>query len=135
MNHAAVAAHEIVKTYPGGVKALDRISITVGPGEVLGLLGPNGAGKSTTIKILTTLAKPDRGTATVAGFDILRQPDRVRRVIGVVAQRSGLDPSDRARQPDPPGAPVRAARRATEAPRRRATRPVRPARRRRPAGS
>ena len=72
--------------------ALDGLSITVAPGEVFGLLGPNGAGKSTTVKILTTLARPDSGTATVAGHDVLRHPDRVRRVIGVVAQRSGADP-------------------------------------------
>jgi len=85
-------AHELVKTYPGGIRALDRLSITVAPGEVLGLLGPNGAGKSTTVKVLTTLAKPDSGEATIAGHDVLRHPDRVRRVIGAVAQRSGLDP-------------------------------------------
>jgi ABC-2 type transport system ATP-binding protein len=85
-------AHELVKTYPGGIRALDKLSIDVAPGEVLGLLGPNGAGKSTTVKILTTLAKPDSGTATIAGHDVVRHPDRVRRVIGAVAQRSGLDP-------------------------------------------
>jgi ABC-2 type transport system ATP-binding protein len=59
---------------------------------VFGLLGPNGAGKSTTIKILTTLARPDSGTAIVAGHDALRHPQRVRRAIGAVAQKSGLDP-------------------------------------------
>ncbi|MEV6969384.1 ATP-binding cassette domain-containing protein [Hamadaea sp. NPDC051192] len=89
----AVVAEALVKTYPGDVRALDGLSLTVRPGEVFGLLGPNGAGKSTTIKILTTLARPDAGTATVAGFDVLREPDRVRRVIGVVAQRSGADPA------------------------------------------
>ncbi|MEV0274496.1 ATP-binding cassette domain-containing protein [Hamadaea sp. NPDC050747] len=89
----AVVAEALVKTYPGDVRALDGLSLTVQPGEVFGLLGPNGAGKSTTIKILTTLARPDSGTATVAGFDVLREPDRVRRVIGVVAQRSGADPA------------------------------------------
>jgi ABC-2 type transport system ATP-binding protein len=90
---AAVMAHDLVKTYPKGVTALDRLSLTVRPGEVLGLLGPNGAGKSTTVKILTTLARPDSGAATVCGHDVLRHPARVRRVIGVVAQRSGLDPA------------------------------------------
>jgi ABC-2 type transport system ATP-binding protein len=55
------------------------------------MLGPNGAGKSTTVKILTTLARPDSGTATVAGFDVLRQPEQVRRSIGVVSQKSGVD--------------------------------------------
>jgi ABC-2 type transport system ATP-binding protein len=89
----AVEAQGLVKTYPGDVKALDGLSLTVRPGEVFGLLGPNGAGKSTTVKILTTLARPDSGAATVAGHDVLRRPDRVRRVIGVVSQRSGADPS------------------------------------------
>jgi ABC-2 type transport system ATP-binding protein len=99
----AIEASNLVKTYPradgrsassraGAVQALADLSLAVAPGEVLGLLGPNGAGKSTAIKILTTLAKPDSGTATVAGHDVLRRPDRVRRVIGVVSQRSGADP-------------------------------------------
>ncbi|MFE2941613.1 ABC transporter ATP-binding protein [Streptomyces sp. NPDC059255] len=88
----AVRAHDLTKTYPGGVTALNGMGITVEAGTVLGLLGPNGAGKSTTVKILTTLARPDSGTATVAGHDVLRHPDRVRRAIGVVAQKSGADP-------------------------------------------
>jgi ABC-2 type transport system ATP-binding protein len=91
--HHAVQANELVKTYPGGVTALDRVSLSIQPGEVFGLLGPNGAGKSTTVKVLTTLARPDSGSATVAGHDVLRHPERVRRVIGVVSQRSGLDPA------------------------------------------
>ncbi|MCW2941283.1 MAG: transporter [Actinomycetia bacterium] len=89
----AVEADKLIKTYPGDVTALDGLSITVRPGEILGLLGPNGAGKSSTIKILTTLARPDSGTATVAGHSVLRHPDRVRRVIGVVSQNSGADPA------------------------------------------
>jgi ABC-2 type transport system ATP-binding protein len=89
----AVVAEALVKTYPGGVRALDGLSLTVRPGEIFGLLGPNGAGKSTTVRILTTLARPDSGTARVAGHDVLRAPDRVRRAIGVVAQRSGADPA------------------------------------------
>lgn len=88
----AVQARQLVKTYPGDVAALSGLDITVEPGTVFGLLGPNGAGKSTTVKILTTLARPDSGTATVAGHDVLRHPDRVRRAIGVVAQKSGADP-------------------------------------------
>ncbi|AKJ14238.1 ABC transporter [Streptomyces incarnatus] len=88
----AVEARRLVKTYPGDVTALSGMDITVAPGTVFGLLGPNGAGKSTTVKILTTLARPDSGTATVAGHDVLRHPDRVRRAIGVVAQQSGADP-------------------------------------------
>jgi ABC-2 type transport system ATP-binding protein len=89
---SAIAADDLVKTYPGGIKALDGLGLRVRPGIVFGLLGPNGAGKSTTVKILTTLARPDSGTARVAGHDVLRHPDRVRRAIGVVAQKSGADP-------------------------------------------
>jgi ABC-2 type transport system ATP-binding protein len=88
----AVEAHDLTKTYPGEVRALDGLGVTVAAGTVFGLLGPNGAGKSTTVKILTTLARPDSGTAIVAGHDALRHPDRVRRAIGVVAQKSGADP-------------------------------------------
>ncbi|MFJ3801170.1 ATP-binding cassette domain-containing protein [Streptomyces sp. NPDC090088] len=88
----AIEAENVVKTYPGGVRALDGLSFTVEPGRVFGLLGPNGAGKSTTMKILTTLTRPDSGAVRVAGHDVLRHPDRVRRAIGVVAQRSGADP-------------------------------------------
>jgi ABC-2 type transport system ATP-binding protein len=87
-----VEAYDLVKTYPPNVRALDGLSLQIEAGEVFGLLGPNGAGKSTAIKILTTLARPDSGRAMVAGFDVQRSPDRVRRAIGVVAQRSGTDP-------------------------------------------
>jgi ABC-2 type transport system ATP-binding protein len=95
---AAIEAEDLVKTYAvrgrkdGPVRALDGLSISVGSGTIFGLLGPNGAGKSTTIKILTTLARPDSGTARVEGADVLKRPDQVRRMIGVVAQRSGSDP-------------------------------------------
>lgn len=88
----AIEADNVRKTYPGGVRALDGLSFGVEHGTVFGLLGPNGAGKSTTIKILTTLARPDSGSVRVAGHDALRHPDRVRRAIGVVSQRSGADP-------------------------------------------
>jgi ABC-2 type transport system ATP-binding protein len=87
----AIEAHGLVKTYKGGVRALDGLSFTVEAGTVFGLLGPNGAGKSTTVKILTTLSQPDSGEARVAGFDVIHQPDRVRRSIGYVAQKSGVD--------------------------------------------
>jgi len=88
----AIEARQLTKTYGGEVTALDGIDVVVERGSVFGLLGPNGAGKSTTVKILTTLARPDSGSATVAGHDVLRHPDRVRRAIGVVAQGSGADP-------------------------------------------
>jgi ABC-2 type transport system ATP-binding protein len=87
----AIEAEGLAKRYPGGVKALDGLSFSVEEGTVFGLLGPNGAGKSTTVKILTTLAHPDAGAATVAGFDVLREPARVREAIGVVSQVGGLD--------------------------------------------
>jgi ABC-2 type transport system ATP-binding protein len=87
----AIEADGLVKTYPKGVKALDGLSFAVAPGGVFALLGPNGAGKSTAVKILTTLSAPDAGRATVAGIDVLAQPDAVRRSIGVVSQGSGVD--------------------------------------------
>ena len=87
----AIQAGGLVKTYPGEVRALDGIDFSVEAGTVFGMLGPNGAGKSTTVKILTTLSRPDSGSASVAGFDVLRQPNEVRRAIGVVGQRSGVD--------------------------------------------
>jgi ABC-2 type transport system ATP-binding protein len=87
----AISAVELVKKY-GEVTALDGLSFTIPAGTVFGLLGPNGAGKSTTIKILTTLSRPTSGTATVAGIDVLRRPDAVRRAIGVVTQRASTEP-------------------------------------------
>jgi ABC-2 type transport system ATP-binding protein len=87
----AIAADELVKTYPGAVRALDGLSLQVPAGTVFGLLGPNGAGKSTTVKVLTTLSRPDSGRASVAGVDVLTAPDQVRAYIGCVAQRSGVD--------------------------------------------
>ena len=87
---AAIEARDLTKTYKD-VRALDGLSFSVEAGTVSGLLGPNGAGKSTTVKILTTLTRPDSGQASVAGVDVLASPDRVRRAIGLVAQRSGVD--------------------------------------------
>ena len=78
--------------------ALDGISFSVEPGTIFGLLGPNGAGKSTTVKILTTLSRADKGTATVAGIDVARNPQRVRRVIGAVGQRIAIDPDATGRE-------------------------------------
>ena len=71
--------------------ALDALSLQIPPGEIFGLLGPNGAGKTTTIKILTTLARPTRGTARIHGFDVVRQPLRVKELIGVCPQEINLD--------------------------------------------
>jgi len=74
----AIETLDLVKTYPGNVRALDGISFSVQAGSIFGLLGPNGAGKSTTIKILTTLSRPDSGLARVGGYDVLRDAERVR---------------------------------------------------------
>jgi len=88
----AIEARDLVKTYPKDIRALDGLSFAVPAGTVFALLGPNGAGKSTTVKILTTLAQADSGTAVVAGLDVRARPAQVRHRIGVVAQRSGADP-------------------------------------------
>jgi ABC-2 type transport system ATP-binding protein len=93
----ALDVRHLVKTYPAGrrkepIRALDGLSIQVSAGSVFGLLGPNGAGKSTTVKILTTLSRPDSGRASVAGIDVMLAPDRVRRSIGLVSQKPSSDP-------------------------------------------
>jgi len=81
----AIDVREIVKRF-GDFTAVDGISFVVEDGETFGLLGPNGAGKSTLIRMLTTLLLPTSGTAMVAGFDIVKDADRVRRSIGVIPQ-------------------------------------------------
>jgi ABC-2 type transport system ATP-binding protein len=92
MSDRDISVENLIKTYPGGVTAVDDISFQVGAGSVFGFLGPNGAGKSTTIKILTTLALPSRGRATVGGFDVVSQAKEVRRIAGVALQDIGIDP-------------------------------------------
>jgi ABC-2 type transport system ATP-binding protein len=94
----AIQASNLSKTYKGGVRALDGLSFEVEAGTIFGLLGPNGAGKSTTVKILTTLSRADSGEARVAGLDVVRQAQRVRRSIGVVGQKPGLDPDATGRE-------------------------------------
>ena len=94
----AIEASELRKTYRGGVRALDGLSLRVESGTILGLLGPNGAGKSTAVKILTTLSRADSGEARVVGIDVAREPERVRRSIGVVGQKPGLDPEATGRE-------------------------------------
>ncbi len=76
----------------GDVKAVDGIDLTVNSGEIFGFLGPNGAGKSTAVRMLTTLLRPTSGRAVVAGFDVAKQPDEVRRRIGVALQDAAIDP-------------------------------------------
>jgi ABC-2 type transport system ATP-binding protein len=93
-----IEVSDLRKTYKNGVRALDGLSFEVEPGTIFGLLGPNGAGKSTTVKILTTLSRADSGDARVAGLDVVRDADRVRRSIGVVGQKPGLDPEGTGRE-------------------------------------
>ena len=99
----AIEARQLVKTYAvrgekHGIRALDGLDISVPRGMIYGLLGPNGAGKSTAVKILTSLARPDSGEARVEGVDVLARPGQVRHMIGVVAQRSGADPTATGRE-------------------------------------
>ena len=99
----AIEARQLVKTYAvrgekHGIRALDGLDISVPRGMIYGLLGPNGAGKSTTVKILTSLARPDSGEARIEGVDVLARPGQVRHMIGVVAQRSGADPTATGRE-------------------------------------
>ena len=89
-----ITAEGLVKIYrsrAGEVRALDGLDLTVAVGSVLGLLGPNGAGKTTTVRILATLLRPDAGRATVAGFDVVRQAQQLRSVIGLSGQYAAVD--------------------------------------------
>jgi ABC-2 type transport system ATP-binding protein len=99
ISDAAIRVDNLTKSYSTGrggepLRALDGLSFAADVGTVFGLLGPNGAGKSTTVKILATLARADSGTATVAGIDVARHPDQVRRAIGFVSQKPVSDPMD-----------------------------------------
>ena len=88
----SVIAQHLTKTYRNGeVRALDDLSLDVEEGTVLGVLGPNGAGKTTTVRILATLLKPDSGSATVAGIDVMKHPDKVRELIGLSGQYAAVD--------------------------------------------
>jgi ABC-2 type transport system ATP-binding protein len=87
-----IVADDLVREFKGGILAVAGIDLAVEPGEIYGFLGPNGAGKSTTVHMLTTLLPPTSGTATVAGFDIVRQGPQVRAAIGAALQEAALDP-------------------------------------------
>jgi ABC-2 type transport system ATP-binding protein len=87
---ATIEAHELRKRF-GDTVALDGLDLAVEEGSILGVLGPNGAGKTTAVRILTTLARPDAGTARVAGHDVVREAEAVRRAIGVTAQDATVD--------------------------------------------
>ena len=88
---SAIEVEGLEREFKGGLKAVDGIDLRVEPGEVYGFLGPNGAGKTTTVRMLVTLLRPTGGRATVAGFDVAKQPADVRRNIGVALQEAALD--------------------------------------------
>jgi ABC-2 type transport system ATP-binding protein len=89
-SHPAVEAIELVKRF-GDNTAVDHVSFVVPQGSVLGLLGPNGAGKTTTVRMLTTLSVPTSGTGRVAGHDVVREADAVRRSMGLTGQAATVD--------------------------------------------
>ncbi len=86
-----LAIQNLSKRYANGVQALDNVSLTIAPG-MFGLLGPNGAGKSTLMRSLATLQEADSGTATFDGIDVLREKDKVRRILGYLPQEFGVYP-------------------------------------------
>jgi ABC-2 type transport system ATP-binding protein len=88
---AAIEVHQLVREFRKGPRAVDGIDLAVQTGEIYGFLGPNGAGKSTTVHMLTTLLPPTSGSATVGGFDIVRQGAQVRAAIGAALQEAALD--------------------------------------------
>ena len=93
-----IEVSNLVKVYPGGIRAVDDITFTVDRGEVFGFLGPNGAGKTTTIRILVTLLAPTSGTAVVDGIDVTVAPEEVRKRVGYAAQFIGVDDDLTARE-------------------------------------
>jgi ABC-2 type transport system ATP-binding protein len=88
----AVEARGLVREFKGGIRAVDGLDLEVSAGEIYGFLGPNGAGKTTVVRILTTLLRPTAGSARVAGHDVVREGDAVRRSIGVALQEAAIDP-------------------------------------------
>src|SRR4051812_41373290 len=88
----AVEVEGLVREFKGGIRAVDGLDLEVRAGEIYGFLGPNGAGKTTVVRILTTLLRPTAGRALVAGHDVVREGDAVRRAIGVALQEAAIDP-------------------------------------------
>ena len=90
MSAPTIEAEGLVKTF-GNTRALDGVDMVAREGTIFGLLGPNGAGKTTSIRVLSTLIKPDAGRAAIAGYDVVRQPAEVRRLIGLTGQYAAVD--------------------------------------------
>jgi ABC-2 type transport system ATP-binding protein len=88
----SIEAHGLVREFKKGPRAVDGIDLRVDAGEIFGFLGPNGAGKSTTVHMLTTLLPPTAGTATVGGYDVVKEGPQVRKTIGAALQEAALDP-------------------------------------------
>lgn len=86
----SIETFDLTKTY-GNIKAVDRLNLKIRKGEIFGLLGPNGAGKTTAISMLCTILKPTSGTALVSGHDIVKEPEKVRKSIGIVFQQPSVD--------------------------------------------
>ncbi len=91
MTNSPIIAEDLVRHF-GDVQAVKGINLEVKAGEIFGFLGPNGAGKSTVVRMLTTLLRPTSGTAHVAGYDVVKAADKVRRSIGVALQDAAIDP-------------------------------------------
>jgi len=81
-----IKTENLTKIYPGGIKAVDGLNIEIEEAEIYGLLGQNGAGKTTTIKMLTTAIDPTSGNAIIDGYDLRKDKEKIRRIIGVVPQ-------------------------------------------------
>jgi len=91
MPEEVVVARGLTKVFNKSLVAVDHVSFSVNHGEIFGFLGPNGAGKTTTINMLITVLRPTEGTASVLGYDVVKQANEVRKVIGVVPQEYTAD--------------------------------------------
>lgn len=89
MSTEIVSVNSLTKIYPGGVKGADGVSFSVRKGEVFGLIGPNGAGKTTILRIIATILQPSSGSVTIAGYDVVKEPDMVRRIISYLPEDAG----------------------------------------------
>ncbi|TFE03856.1 ATP-binding cassette domain-containing protein [Jeotgalibacillus salarius] len=96
--NGAIHVENAVKTFKGDIKAVRGVSFDIAEGEFFAFLGPNGAGKSTTVQLLTTLLKPTSGKLEVAGYDVSKDPEKVRLSIGVALQETGIDPDLKGRE-------------------------------------